>query len=184
MLWIPHAFRFSCSNSFSYSLTVKDLHMGRDSLSGLVADCLQVDEDSQAKELNLPCSLIPNVAALENHLASFCQVSRPCNADNLTYRFLSKGCGADEVVLFERATFLVISHSTQKAFRDVHRCHGSTMSFILFDSVRKRFEKISNIIKQFKLSCSKSQAQFNRMQVCHTISCCAAEGLMQNSDQK
>ncbi|EKX47497.1 hypothetical protein GUITHDRAFT_86396 [Guillardia theta CCMP2712] len=76
-------------------------------------------------------SLIPNVAALENHLASFCQ-----------------GCGADEVVLFERATFLVISHSTQKAFRDVHR-----------------FEKISNIIKQFKLSCSKSQAQFNRMQI-------------------
>eukprot|EP00960_Hanusia_phi_P049672 759698-Hanusia_phi.AAC.1 len=71
--------------------------------------------------------LIPNVAALEKHLASFCEAS---------------GCGADEVVLFERATFLVISHSTRKAFRD-----------------------ISNIIKQFKLSCSKSQAQFNRMQV-------------------
>ena len=39
-------------------------------------------------------------------------------------------------MLFERATFLVISHSTNKTHRDVHR-----------------FEKISNIIKQFKLSC-------------------------------
>ena len=28
-----------------------------------------------------------------------------------------------------------------------------------------RFEKISNIIKQFKLSCSKSQAQFQCMEV-------------------
>ena len=28
-----------------------------------------------------------------------------------------------------------------------------------------RFEKISNIIKQFKLSCSKSQAQFEKMEV-------------------
>jgi Ras-related GTP-binding protein A/B len=30
-------------------------------------------------------------------------------------------CGADEVVLFERATFLVISHATRKPFKDVHR---------------------------------------------------------------
>lgn len=57
---------------------------------------------------------------------------------------------ADEVVLFERATFLVISHAcdqTKKA-RDPHR-----------------FEKISNIIKQFKLSCSKTSAQFQGMEV-------------------
>mmetsp|Transcript_42447 Transcript_42447/g.92284 ORF Transcript_42447/g.92284 Transcript_42447/m.92284 type:complete len:108 (+) Transcript_42447:160-483(+) len=50
--------------------------------------------------------------------------------------------------MFERATFLVISHATKKHHRDVHR-----------------FEKISNIIKQFKLSCSKSQAQFQSMEV-------------------
>lgn len=77
-------------------------------------------------------SLIPNVAELENQLLSFCEA-----------------CGADEVVLFERATFLVISHAMQRPFKDEHR-----------------FEKISNIIKQFKLSCTKSQAQFNSMQVC------------------
>ncbi|ETI56751.1 hypothetical protein, variant [Phytophthora nicotianae CJ01A1] len=55
---------------------------------------------------------------------------------------------ADEVVLFERATFLVISHATHTNHRDIHR-----------------FEKISNIIKQFKLSCSKTQAQFQGMEV-------------------
>lgn len=46
------------------------------------------------------------------------------------------------------ATFLVISHSTRTDHSDVHR-----------------FEKISNIIKQFKLSCSKSQSQFQAMEV-------------------
>jgi len=76
-------------------------------------------------------SLIPNIKTLEAHLGKFCDI-----------------CEADEVVLFEKATFLVISHSTRKKHRDDHR-----------------FEKISNIIKQFKLSCSKSQAQFQSMEV-------------------
>jgi len=76
-------------------------------------------------------SLIPNIKTLEVHLNKFCEI-----------------CEADEVVLFERATFLVISHATHKNHRDDHR-----------------FEKISNIIKQFKLSCSKSQAQFQSMEV-------------------
>jgi Ras-related GTP-binding protein A/B len=103
-------------------------------------------------------SLIPNVQLLESHLGKFCTI-----------------CEADEVVLFERATFLVcqqavlycivlefvsfqvISHATSKDHKDVHR-----------------FEKISNIVKQFKLSCrypililtaSKSQAQFMSMEV-------------------
>jgi len=38
-------------------------------------------------------SLIPNVEVLETQLGDFCNI-----------------CGADEVVLFERATFLVIAH--------------------------------------------------------------------------
>jgi len=76
-------------------------------------------------------SLIPNIKTLELHLGKFSEI-----------------CEADEVVLFERATFLVISHSTHKGHRDDHR-----------------FEKISNIIKQFKLSCSKSQAQFQSVEV-------------------
>lgn len=76
-------------------------------------------------------SLIPNIQNLEKHLDEFCAISQ-----------------ADEVVLFERATFLVISHATHAGHRDIHR-----------------FEKISNIIKQFKLSCSKTQAQFQGMEV-------------------
>lgn len=76
-------------------------------------------------------SLIPNMQDLEKHLNDFCSI-----------------CHADEVVLFERATFLVISHATHANHRDIHR-----------------FEKISNIIKQFKLSCSKTQAQFQGMEV-------------------
>ncbi|KAG9413312.1 Interleukin-4 receptor subunit alpha [Aphanomyces cochlioides] len=76
-------------------------------------------------------SLIPNMQDLESHLNEFCSI-----------------CNADEVVLFERATFLVIANATHKNHRDIHR-----------------FEKISNIIKQFKLSCSKTQAQFQGMEV-------------------
>ena len=64
-------------------------------------------------------SLIPNIKDLESHLDEFCEI-----------------CDSDEVVLFERATFLVIATATRTEHRDVHR-----------------FEKVSNIIKQFKLSC-------------------------------
>ncbi len=76
-------------------------------------------------------SLVPNIQLLENHLDKFCSL-----------------CQADEIVLFEKATFLVISHATHKEQEDVHR-----------------YEKISNIIKQFKLSCSKSSSQFVSMEV-------------------
>ncbi|XP_065841111.1 ras-related GTP-binding protein A-like [Oscarella lobularis] len=75
--------------------------------------------------------LIPNVKQLEANLDHFAGIVE-----------------ADEVLLFERATFLVISQSMRRKHGDVHR-----------------FEKISNIIKQFKLSCSKLQAQFHCMEV-------------------
>lgn len=76
-------------------------------------------------------TLVPNVERLEDQLDKFCGLSQ-----------------ADEVVLFEKATFLVISHATHKEHNDLHR-----------------YEKISNIIKQFKLSCSKTQSQFKSMEV-------------------
>jgi Ras-related GTP-binding protein A/B len=81
-------------------------------------------------------SLIPNVPTLETQLRNFCRI-----------------CKADEVVLFERATFLVICHATAAGSAE------------LADVDPHRFEKISNIIKQFKLSCSKSQTQFEKMEV-------------------
>jgi len=102
--------------------------------SPLKATCFRTsiwDETLYKAWSSIVYSLIPNIKTLETHLQKFCEI-----------------CEADEVVLFERATFLVISHSTRKDHRDDHR-----------------FEKISNIIKQFKLSCSKSQAQFQSMEV-------------------
>lgn len=84
--------------------------------------------------------LVPNTKLLEDNLGEFCRI-----------------CGADEVVLFESTTFLVIAHCEEKregqlAHTDVHR-----------------FEKISNIIKQFKLSCRKAQAQFDGMMVQNSL---------------
>lgn len=75
--------------------------------------------------------LIPNVKQLEMNLQTFAAI-----------------IDADEVLLFERATFLVISYCQQRPHRDVHR-----------------FEKVSNIIKQFKLSCTRLAAQFQSMEV-------------------
>ena len=94
--------------------------------------------------------LIPNVKEMECSLNEFAEI-----------------LDADEVLLFEKATFLggcqmvsdifkfnkishcsVISHAQRNQHRDVHR-----------------FEKISNIIKQFKLSCSKLAANFQSMEV-------------------
>lgn len=92
-------------------------------------------------------SLIPNVKQLELTLSSFCEI-----------------CEADEVILFERATFLVISHSSRKPHYDTHR-----------------FEKISNMIKQFKLSCGKVQAQFQGMEMRDTSFAAFIEGLTANT---
>jgi Ras-related GTP-binding protein A/B len=85
-------------------------------------------------------NLIPNISMLETHLQSFREI-----------------CQATEVVLFERATFLVISQATTM------ETGGSSGNSHYVDA--HRFEKISNIVKQFKLSCGKAQSQFQAMQV-------------------
>lgn len=74
---------------------------------------------------------MPNIKILERNLKTFCET-----------------INADEVVLFERSTFLVISHYESIKHEDQHR-----------------FEKISNIIKQFKLSCIKTNYKFESMVV-------------------
>lgn len=71
-------------------------------------------------------TMIPDINVLQNQLEHICQV-----------------CEADEVVLFEKNTFLLISHSSRRAMEDTHR-----------------FEKISNIVKQFKLSAGKVKTSF------------------------
>lgn len=75
--------------------------------------------------------LIPNIKQIETSLVKFAELLE-----------------ADEILLFEKATFLVICHCERKNHPDIHR-----------------FEKISNIIKQFKISCSKVTASFNSIEV-------------------
>ncbi|KAF3920084.1 hypothetical protein AA313_de0200825 [Arthrobotrys entomopaga] len=78
-------------------------------------------------------TLIPNGPILERHLTAFAEIAE-----------------AEEVILFERTTFLVIAHVTrggvQNPFPD-------------------RFEKISNIVKQFKQSCSKMASNFTAFEL-------------------
>jgi len=100
-------------------------------------------------------SLIPNSRELETRLTKFCLLSE-----------------ADEVVIFERATFLVISHADNSSHSNTSTASTSSTtststSMLPTGIIRDphRFEKISNIIKQFKLSCSKSQAQFKSMEI-------------------
>jgi Ras-related GTP-binding protein A/B len=103
-------------------------------------------------------NLIPNLSLLETHLNNFC-----------------RSCDADEVVLFERATFLVIAQARAESSENSKDCtdedkkeqdaivHQHISRTPHFDT--HRFEKISNIVKQFKLSCGKAQSQFEGMQV-------------------
>lgn len=101
---------------------------------GFEVDCFKTsiwDETLYKAWSQIVYFLLPNVKTLEQKLEKFCHT-----------------LNADEVVLFERSTFLVISHHDAKKHEDVHR-----------------FEKISNIIKQFKLSCIKTNFQFQSMVV-------------------
>jgi Ras-related GTP-binding protein A/B len=76
-------------------------------------------------------SLMPNMDQLEHELA-----------------FIAETIDADEIVLFEKSTFLVIANSTRKQFSDA-----------------LRFEKISNIVKQFKLGVNREHNTFNTLDI-------------------
>lgn len=84
-------------------------------------------------------SLIPNIAQVKQPLMKFCRL-----------------CQADEVVIFERATLLVISSIGQTY-------NNGNLTTLIPDA--HRHEKISTVIKHFKLSTSKSQNQFRRFEV-------------------
>ncbi|CAE6525097.1 unnamed protein product [Rhizoctonia solani] len=80
-------------------------------------------------------TLIPNANLLARHLSMFCSI-----------------CDATEVVLFERTTFLIIARSGRNGeFGE----QGDEVSDSGDDPINpERFEKISELIKAFKLSCS------------------------------
>jgi Ras-related GTP-binding protein A/B len=59
-----------------------------------------------------------------------------------------EACDCDEVVLFEKSTYLIITHLSLKGVKDM-----------------LRYERVSNVVKQFKLSCGKIGAQLNDIHV-------------------
>lgn len=91
---------------------------------------------------SIVCSLIPNMMLFQKHLQNFADISE-----------------AEEVVLFERTTFLVISHVSPSS--NVKRITDASTSGDLLDP--KRFEKISNYIKTYKQSCSKMRSQLQTL---------------------
>lgn len=60
-------------------------------------------------------------------------------------------CQADEIVLFEAATLLFIAHSSSS--NNNNKNNGDS----------PRFERIANIVKQFKLRCNKARYLFQSM---------------------
>ncbi|CAO3638998.1 unnamed protein product [Mucor hiemalis] len=88
------------------------------------------DETLYAAWAKIIHCLIPNINALQASLDTFCGI-----------------CGADEIVLFEKTTFLVIANSASIHHPDLHR-----------------FEKISSIIKQFNL-CTRKESYSKQMEI-------------------
>ena len=72
-------------------------------------------------------NLIPNIGVLESHLSDFCRI-----------------CDADEVVLFERATFLVISHAQAK--KDAVADQGPTRRGKLLADGKDAHDEINDAI--------------------------------------
>ncbi|GJN88768.1 hypothetical protein Rhopal_001737-T1 [Rhodotorula paludigena] len=80
--------------------------------------------------------LMPSLASLRTHLNSFLSLS-----------------SASEIVLFERTTFLVISSVTNE-----DESHDTEWD-------ERRFERISTMVKAFKLGCSKIRSPFSSLTV-------------------
>jgi len=103
-------------------------------------------------------TLIPNAPILSKHLTTFAKI-----------------CSASEVVLFERTTFLIIARSGNASMFDsepdeeehpqVNGDHTNGTEEIEESLSPERFEKISELVKAFKISCSKLQEQFNALEI-------------------
>ncbi len=122
------------------------------------------DESLYKAWSQIVCSLIPNMSLFEKNLQNFASISE-----------------AQEVILFEKTTFLVISHvsnNVEDGDAQLIEANGrnglipthANINNSLSNLDPKRFEKISNIIKTYKQSCSKMRAQFQTF-VLHGSSC-------------
>lgn len=99
------------------------------------------DESLYKAWSQIVCSLIPNMNLFNNNLCKFNQI-----------------LDAEEIILFEKTTFLVIS-STASIQRQMQPSNGDLTEVL----DPKRFEKISNIIKTYKQSISKLRTNFHNL---------------------
>lgn len=81
-------------------------------------------------------NLMPSLSSLRTHLDHFLDLS-----------------GASEIVLFERTTFLVISSVTRTS-PSTSGEEGDELASEAKDWDERRFERISTMVKAFKLGCS------------------------------
>ncbi|KAM9895302.1 hypothetical protein OXX79_008171 [Metschnikowia pulcherrima] len=103
------------------------------------------DESLYKAWSQIVCSLIPNMNLFNSNLLKFNEV-----------------LDAEEIILFEKTTFLVIS-STASIQRQ-SSSQGSHLSSNSLDALDpKRFEKISNIIKTYKQSLAKLRSNFQNL---------------------
>lgn len=96
------------------------------------------DESLYKAWSQIVCSLIPNMNLFNNNLTKF-----------------NSMLDAEEIILFEKTTFLVISSTTSIEEQQQLVDSGKTEQLD-----PKRFEKISNIIKTYKQSISKLRTNF------------------------
>ncbi|CAI5758086.1 unnamed protein product [Candida verbasci] len=92
------------------------------------------DESLYKAWSQIVCSLIPNIDVFNKNLLKFNEI-----------------LDAEEIILFEKTTFLVISSTAS-----IKQQHVQSQE----ELDPKRFEKISNIIKTYKQSVSKLRANF------------------------
>ena len=108
------------------------------------------DESLYRAWSQIVCSLLPNMATYETNLIKFKQL-----------------IDAYEIVLFEKTTFLVICSSNGTV---TPPGSSGASSSIVVDP--KRFEKISNIMKNFKQSCTKLKSDFTTLVLNDSIYVC------------
>lgn len=99
------------------------------------------DESLYKAWSSIVCSLIPNMSTYEKNLSKLTGVLE-----------------AQEIILFEKTTFLVICSSDKKSDLSItlNNNDGDKLD-------PKRFEKISNIMKNFKQSATKLKSQFKTL---------------------
>lgn len=102
------------------------------------------DESLYKAWSSIVCSIIPNMNLFNNNLVKFNTI-----------------LDAEEIILFEKTTFLVIS-STSGLINQEHNKLPDTLGQVS-ELDPKRFEKISNIIKTYKQSISKLRTNFTNL---------------------